>query len=1082
MGSIYNKIITTVNSITEDYSLLPRQSECIVIDTCNNRIGINNFNPQHSIDISYGDIKCGHLIINGDASINNFKNIHLDNKIFAYKHITNNEIRIESSNNKIIFDGEVEFKQFPQMPLFTGPVAQYDGKLDICYTIIQTDVSFGGGHITNTVIGKSGLDVYLPNVAYFTDVCINTLYIQDNIFVDKNIQIGENLIIKNNVDICNNLIIYNSLDVYNDIYSNGKLLVYDDITTNQNIFIKQNLDLCGSAIIYGNMNIFGELIVNDDVSVNKNIVINKNAKINENVEINGNIILAGDITLTGLNKYYYGDGSKLINVGKDALILYNDASFTYLDICQNVTISNELLTYGDVSFASSLYVSGMITGAFKLQIDNVAEFNSKVDIDELEVNTKSLFKGDVFMNSFENTFGVGKDTSFNACFINVEKDTNIDNDLLVKNKADISGMEISNNLLVHLDSRMNNKLDVSSVEISNNLFVHINSRMNNKLDVSGVEISNNLIVHKNTTIDKKLDVENIEVSNNLFVHIDSRMNNKLDVSSVEISNNLIVHINTTIDNKLDVSGVEVSNNLFVHFDSRMNNKLDVSGIEISNNLFVHVDSRMNNKLDVSGLEISNNLLVHVDSRMNNKLDVSGIEISNNLLVHVDSRMNNKLDVSGVEISNNLIVYNNTSINNLLDVSGIVIYNDISFNGYARGDGSLLTNVGKDALTRYNDGSFNNFDISGDIRFFNTGSLLVNCLTDFNNEINMNTNHLKNIKDLTGERIFISKDSSFNGSLYVEKDVSFNKNLYVHGTAVFNSEFTLNDLNINNKTTTNDLTILNELKSNNNNIFYKNIDASSIDVSNTLTSLNSIIRNKSNINNLESNTLKVNNTSIFNGGSTFNENVYVNKNIDISGYVNQTNLISFKLKGTGFHSGVSNQEYIELTNKFRNNNNIAGCYINGINDLTDSYSGFNVKISGIYNITFNIKWKFDAESVIGGTLLSIALVPINTYSDSNHDLYDENYSPTTSISTNYYEDFAYNSFGPLNDNTFKLDDIDGAVFHQSINENIYLKKNTTLRAYIKTYNANLESTLASNELKIDIDLGKSSWGVTFINPL
>ena len=122
MGSIYNKIITTVNSITEDYSLLPRQSECIVIDTCNNRIGINNFNPQHSIDISYGDIKCGDLIINGDASINNFKNIHLDNKIFAYKHITNNEIRIESSNNKIIFDGEVEFKQFPQMPLFTGPV------------------------------------------------------------------------------------------------------------------------------------------------------------------------------------------------------------------------------------------------------------------------------------------------------------------------------------------------------------------------------------------------------------------------------------------------------------------------------------------------------------------------------------------------------------------------------------------------------------------------------------------------------------------------------------------------------------------------------------------------------------------------------------------------------------------------------------------------------------------------------------------------------------------------------------------------------------------------------------------------
>ena len=991
MGSIYNKIITTVNSITEDYSLLPRQSECIIIDTCNNRIGINNFNPQHSIDISYGDINCRDIIINGDASINNFKNIHLDNKIFAYKHITNNEIRIESSNNKIIFDGEVEFKQFPQMPLFTGPVAQYDGKLDICYTIIQTDVSFGGGHITNTIIGKSGLDVYLPSSGYFTDVCINTLYIQNDIYVDNNVNIDKNLIIKNNLDICNNLIIYNSLDVYNGINSNGKIIVYDDISTNNNIFIKQNLDVCGSAIINDNTNIFGQLIVNDDVSLNKNIIINKNAKINENVEINGDIILGGDITLTGLNKYYYGDGSKLINVGKDALTLYNDASFTNLDISQNVTISNELLTHGDVSFASTLYVTGKITGAFKLQIDNVAEFNSLVDIDQLEVNTTSLFKGDIFMDSFENTLGVGKDTSFNACFINVEKDTKIDNDLLVKNKADISGMEISNNL-----------------------FVHVNSRMNNKLDVSGVEISNNL---------------------------------------------------------------------FVHLDSRINNKLDVSGLEISNNLLVHVDSRMNNKLDVSGVEISNNLLVHVDSRMNNKLDVSGLEISNNLLVHVDSRMNNKLDVSSVEISNNLIVYNNTSINNLLDASGMFIYNDISFNGYARGDGSLLTNVGKDALTRNNDGSFNHFDVSGDIRFFNTGSLLVDCATDFNNEIDMNTNNLKNIKDLTGERIIISKDSSFNGGLYVDKDVSFNKNLYVYGKAVFNSEFTLIDLNINNKTTTNDLIILNELKSYNNNIFYKNIDASSIDVSNTLIAFNSNITNKSTINNLESNTLQINNTSIFNGESTFNENVYVNKNIDISGYVNETNLISFKLKGNGFLSCINNTQYLDITDKFIIATNQVGCYIHGINDINDVSYGFNVKTSGIYNVTFNVKWTFKDTSVINGTLLTIALVPTNTYTSNSDSRYDINYdSINNNNSQNYFEDFAYNSFGPLKDNIFLTDNLDGAVYNQSINENIYLKKDTTLRAYIKIYNSILETTSSSNELDIDIALNKSSWGVTFINPI
>ena len=469
--------------------------------------------------------------------------------------------------------------------------------------------------------------------------------------------------------------------------------------------------------------------------------------------------------------------------------------------------------------------------------------------------------------------------------------------------------------------------------------------------------------------------------------------------------------------------------------------------------------------------------------MNNKLDVSGVEISNNLLVHVDSRMNNKLDVSSVEISNNLIVYNNTSINNLLDASGMFIYNDISFNGYARGDGSLLTNVGKDALTRNNDGSFNHFDVSGDIRFFNTGSLLVDCATDFNNEIDMNTNNLKNIKDLTGERIIISKDSSFNGGLYVDKDVSFNKNLYVYGKAVFNSEFTLIDLNINNKTTTNDLIILNELKSYNNNIFYKNIDASSIDVSNTLIAFNSNITNKSTINNLESNTLQINNTSIFNGESTFNENVYVNKNIDISGYVNETNLISFKLKGNGFLSCINNTQYLDITDKFIIATNQVGCYIHGINDINDLSYGFNVKTSGIYNVTFNVKWTFKDTSVINGTLLTIALVPTNTYTSNSDSRYDINYdSINNNNSQNYFEDFAYNSFGPLKDNIFLTDNLDGAVYNQSINENIYLKKDTTLRAYIKIYNSILETTSSSNELDIDIALNKSSWGVTFINPI
>ena len=1083
MGSNYNKIITTVNSITEDYNLLPRQNECIVIDTCNNRIGINNFNPEYSLDISNGDIKCKNIIIDNDASVNNFKNINLDNKKFAYKHPNNNEIIIESSNNKIIFDTEVEFKHFPQMPLFYS-VPQFNGKLDICYTVIANDVSFGGGNITNTIIGKSGLGSYLPNLGYFTDVCINTLYVRD-IEVSNNVVIDNNFLLDGDASFNKNVMIKNNLNLVNNLFCNGTISVSNDLSCNKNMYVSDDLFVYKDLSINNNTTIGNNLYLGGDASFNSNVIINKNTKIYENTDICGNLVVLGDITLAGLNKFYYGDGSKLVNVGADALILFNDASFTHVDICKNLTISNELLTYGDVSFGKTLYVDGKITGNFKLQINNLAEFNDLVDVNELEVNTKSRFKGDIFMDSVKNTTGIGKDTSFNACFINVEKNVVIDNNTLIKNKLDVSGVEISNNLFVHVDSRMNNKLDVSGVEISNNLLVHVDTSMNNKLDVSGVEISNNLLVHVDSRMNNKLDVSGVEISNNLLVHVDTRINNKLDVSGVEISNNLFVHVDSRMNNKLDVSGVEISNNLLVHVDTSMNNKLDVSGVEISNNLFVHVDSRMNNKLDVSGVEISNNLLVHVDTSMNNKLDVSGVEISNNLLVHVDSRMNNKLDVSGVEISNNILIHKNATINNLLDTSGLFIYNDISFNGLMRGDGSLLTNVGKDALTRYNDGSFNNFDISGNFNFLNTASLYVDCKSTFNNDIDMNRKHLKRIEDLTAERILIYKDSSFNNGLFVERDVSFNRNLYVHGRATFNSEFTLNQLVINDKIDSYNINVTNKLSSYNDNIFYKKIDASSIDVSNIITAYNSNITNKLDVNNLQSNNLTINNDASFNNDCSFNKNIYIKNNIDISGNVNKINLQSFKLKGANFATVNSNSEYQEFTNRFQNSNNIAGCYINGINDLLGNNNyGFNITQSGIYNVTFTISWAFTSESIINGTIISIGLAPINTLNDSNDQTgrYDSNYNPSVSQAANYYESFAYTSFGPLSEKTFSVDSINGAFFVQSINENIFLKKYTTLRAFVKAYNSDLESSSGSNELKIDIDLGKSSWGATFINPL
>ncbi len=55
-SSDYNRIVSTVNSVSSNFSFVPDLNNVIVIDTSNNRIGINNTDPEYSLDIS-GDVE-----------------------------------------------------------------------------------------------------------------------------------------------------------------------------------------------------------------------------------------------------------------------------------------------------------------------------------------------------------------------------------------------------------------------------------------------------------------------------------------------------------------------------------------------------------------------------------------------------------------------------------------------------------------------------------------------------------------------------------------------------------------------------------------------------------------------------------------------------------------------------------------------------------------------------------------------------------------------------------------------------------------------------------------------------------------
>ena len=71
--SDYNKIISTINSVSSTYSYTPDPNNLICIDSSNNRIGINTLNPLEAIDISGGKIRAKDFVF--IDSSNNLKYI-----------------------------------------------------------------------------------------------------------------------------------------------------------------------------------------------------------------------------------------------------------------------------------------------------------------------------------------------------------------------------------------------------------------------------------------------------------------------------------------------------------------------------------------------------------------------------------------------------------------------------------------------------------------------------------------------------------------------------------------------------------------------------------------------------------------------------------------------------------------------------------------------------------------------------------------------------------------------------------------------------------------------------------------------
>ena len=99
-----NKIISTVNSISSDSTVIPDINNCVTIDTSNNRLGINTLNPKCAIDVSNSiDIlKKDNPINYDDVSANTrISSLELEGYLLKLEPIPGNIILNDISNHLV---------------------------------------------------------------------------------------------------------------------------------------------------------------------------------------------------------------------------------------------------------------------------------------------------------------------------------------------------------------------------------------------------------------------------------------------------------------------------------------------------------------------------------------------------------------------------------------------------------------------------------------------------------------------------------------------------------------------------------------------------------------------------------------------------------------------------------------------------------------------------------------------------------------------------------------------------------------------------------------------------------------------
>ena len=566
----YNKIISTVNSVTTDYQFIPDISNIITIDTSNNRIGIGTLNPETSLHIK-GSNNLGIITTNLEISSNpydlnsGFVKSSLIPYNFDYSDPTFTQPTNDNSKNQFTLGD-------PSNPWYSV----------YCISGNFQEINLGGNTLYidgKAVLGKEGNNIKfgyeeenydIKMSSKFTDISINgnlnfisynniprIITSQSDIIIDPS-GIGDN---SGKVTIKGDLIVFGNqtalssqeLDISDNIITLNK--GYDQALNGTNItsgfYIDKGQSYTNASLLYyidqDNWKLSG--------SGGLKIPSGNN---NERYHISdpGTIRYNSELTsFEGYNGTAWGTLGGVISVDKRTKIipeLFPDASNNQLDF---YTDNNHIMRLDESGNMLPMHINQNIGNNTKAWKNIYIGDPNGIDYNLNDNSSNAIYLNNIKILYFDN--------NKNLVFNNPNSNIKIPFNLSVDGTAGIASTA-NNNTNIAGGFVYNTKIGIDQNGINGLEQSYFSQTQTYELTVlDSINFHDSLTNNYNYSL-KDANFNNLEISNNLIVNGVASFNNNL-----EISNNLIVNGDASFNNNLDISNnLNIGNNLNVNQEIR----------------------------------------------------------------------------------------------------------------------------------------------------------------------------------------------------------------------------------------------------------------------------------------------------------------------------------------------------------------------------------------------------------------------------------------------------------------------------------------------------------------------------------